>query len=50
MLVAFELHKTLGDVKDMPLDELADWLAFFKVRERLRTETTKAKKGNVVGR
>ena len=41
MAVACELHKTLGEVKDMSLDELADWLAFFKAREKLQSESAK---------
>jgi len=41
MVVAYELGKTLEEVKDMPLEELADWLAFFKTRERLQSESDK---------
>lgn len=46
MTVAYELRKTLDEVKEMQPNELADWLAFFKLREkRLAQERAKRKRG-----
>ena len=34
MTVAFELGKTLDDMSEMSYDELVDWLAYIKVRNK----------------
>jgi hypothetical protein len=33
-MVAYELHKTIDEIAHLTPEELATWLAFFKIREK----------------
>lgn len=41
MLVAYELGKTVDEVSHLTSDDIADWLAFFILREKKLEEALK---------